>query len=773
MADIAALLDELVQSPDYRGQIAAVRELPARAARYAAGELELCPAVRMALQRQGIGRLYVHQEQAIRAAMEGRHVAVAAGTASGKTVCFLVPIAEAIAQRATSRALLIYPTKALAQDQKRKLAAYGAGETFVAETYDGDTPQHLRRDIRRRTHVVLTNPDMLHVGILPYHSAWRELFGNLRYVVVDEMHVYTGVFGAHTANVMRRLRRVAEHYGSRPVFICCSATVGNPGELAERLTGQRHVLVADDGSPQGRKLLVLWNPPIIQRGTGRRRSPNMEAAELLAWLVRRGVRTIVFTLARSQTELVYRYARERLGDGLGDAIMPYRGGYLPRQRRAIEQQLFDGSLRGVVATSALELGIDIGGLDAAIIVGYPGRLSSLWQRAGRAGRRQDDSLAILIARETSVDQYLISHPDYLLEHGNERVLVNPSNPYILAGHLMCAAREIPVAEEELGLFGGRAAELLGLLEEERYVVKRQRWHWIDPELYPAGQISIRSASGAGYDIVVREGGGERLLGSIDDRSAPVLVHPGAVYLHEGETYVVRELDVDGRRVVVVREDVSYYTQAISISQVTVIERETEIDGGAGLKWCLGTALVTSQVVGYRKVEQVTERRLGEEELDLPEQSYETQALWMVIGAEEQALLRRHGHDLLGSLHGLEHAMIAIVPLFAQCDTRDIGGVSHPQRHDVGGPAVFVYDGYPGGVGIADGAFERLGDILAAVAEMVEACPCEAGCPSCVQSPECGDDNWPLDKKGAARLARHLAERWQGLAAGRRGTMGEQ
>jgi len=770
MPDFEALIEELKSRSDYRDQVRAVAELPARPARYAQEDLPLSEAVRQALRAHGIDRLYSHQHEAIAAALAGEHVTVAAGTASGKTACFFVPIAEAIQQRPTARALLLYPTKALAQDQLRKLADFGAGEVFSAATYDGDTPRQRRPALRRSSHVILTNPDMLHVGILPYHSSWRDFFRELKYVVVDEMHTYAGVFGAHTANVLRRLRRVAAEYGAQPAFICCSATVGNPRQLAEALTGLPQQLVADDGAPRGRKLFVLWNPPLLSEATGRRRSANMEAAELMAWLVERDVRTLVFTLARSQTELIFRYAREHLErKGLGDAIMPYRGGYLPEQRRAIEKQLFDGELLGVVATSALELGIDVGSLDAVIMAGYPGRLSSLWQRAGRAGRRQGDSLAILVGLPHSgVDQYIMAHPEYVLDQENERVLVNPTNPYVLAGHLMCAAYENPVAPEESVLFGDEMEDLLEVLQQQRFVIKRQRWYWIDPDLYPAGLISLRSISGAGYDIFVRlPGGDERLLGTMDDSTALALIHPGAIYLHEGETYRVEELDLEERRALVVPADVDYYTTALSTSDVSVTERQIERAVG-DVRCCLGTVKVTSQVIGYRMVRQVTEQELGIEELDLPPQSFETQALWIAVGPEEEALLDKANCDFMGSLHALEHATVALLPLFVLCDQRDLGGVSYPVHPDVGSGCLFVYDGYPGGVGIARSAFDRLGEVLAAVADMIQGCSCQDGCPSCVQNPYCGSGNEPLDKRGALLLARPLADRlaqYDGASAG--------
>jgi len=758
---LRSLVDELMASREYRGQIVFLGETKAQPAQWAEGSPPLSALAAEALRRQGIERLYSHQAEAITAALAGEHVVVAAGTASGKTLCFLVPIAEALHHRPTARALLIYPTKALAQDQLRKLSDFGAGEVFQADTYDGDTPQARRRLVRRRAQVVLTNPDMLHVGVLPYHSAWAEFFRELRYVVIDEMHVYAGVFGAHTANVMRRLRRVAAHYGSQPTFICCSATVGNPAELAETLTGLPHRVVSRDGSPNAGKLLVMWNPPLVDRRAGQRRSANMEAAELLAWLVQRQVRTIVFTLARRQAELIVRYARDKLPPGcLREKVMAYRAGYLPEQRRAIERRLFDGELLGVVATSALELGIDIGGLDAVIMAGYPGRVSSFWQRAGRAGRRHQQALVALIALETGVDQYIMAHPEYLLDQSSERILFDPQNPYILAGHLMCAAYELPIAPEETSLFGPKAPELLELLEGERYVTRRQRWHWLSADVYPAGLIGLRSASGAGYDIFVRgEDGREELLGTVDDAAAFRVVHPGAVYLHEGAAYLVTKLDLDARRALVVPHDADYYTEPLVSSQVVPGIAEEDRRAGGGLRWCLGELQVTEQVVGYRRRRQVTEQDLGVEPLDLPAKEFETQGLWIVIGEAELLLLSERGRDVLGSLHALEHALIAVTPLFVLCDERDIGGVSYPSAPGMGMPTIFLYDGYPGGVGIARAAFGRLGEILAAAGELVRACPCEGGCPACVQSAGCGDGNWPLDKSGAAELAERLAQRW--------------
>ena len=760
--DISALLDAITGSPEYRGQVEHVRNVPARPAQYGELDRELHSKLAGLLAEQGIERLYSHQSQAINAVLDGENVTVVAGTASGKTLCYLVPIAEAIYTRPTSRALMIYPTKALAQDQLRKLADLGAGAAFTAETYDGDTPRDRRRKIKKEAQVVLTNPDMLHVGILPYHYTWAEFFRSLQFVVLDEVHVYRGVFGSHAANVIRRLRRIARHYGADPQFICCSATIANPAELVQDLTGLDSVLVSNDGAPTGNRALVMWNPPVLPKTKGQRRSANLEAADLLAELVQRDVRTIAFTLARSQAELILRYVREGLtvqgATRLAGKVLAYRGGYLPAERREIERKLFDGELLGVVSTTALELGVDIGGLDAVIMAGYPGSIASTWQQAGRAGRGKQDALAVMVGLGGGIHQYLMRNPDYLLDTSSERVVVDPQNRYILAAHLLCAAYELAISDEETALFGPQMEAILAILGDAGYLTKRRQWYWIDPVGYPAGQVSIRSASGEAYTIVTGEGEKRALLGTMDGASAFRMIHEGAMYLHGGESYLVTRLDLEERVATVEPSDAGYYTVALTFSDVTVTETREEraLTGGGGAK--LVEMEVTSRVGGYRKLRQVTDQDLGTTDLDLPASSYETVGVGLPVLDSHAAELRAQGHDLMGSIHALEHAMIALLPLFALCDPHDVAGLSHLAHPDVGGPAIFIWDGYPGGVGISETVFGRLEDLIAATADMVAQCPCEAGCPSCVQSPQCGDGNHPLDKEGAALLARLMGER---------------
>ncbi len=675
-----------------------------------------------------------------------------------------MPLAQRLYERPARRALLVYPTKALAQDQLRKLADFGAGSAFHAATYDGDTPRRDRRRIKREAQVVLTNPDMLHVGILPYHHTWGDFFRNLEFVVLDEVHTYRGVFGSHTANVIRRLRRICSSYGSDPQFIACSATIGNPGELFQKLTGLEPTVVDDDTAPRGRRLLVLWQPPGIGGQPLRRRSANLEAAELMAELVKAHVRTICFVQARRVAELILRYTREELEEfeDLPERVMSYRGGYLPEERREIERRLFDGELLGVISTTALEVGVDIGGLDAAILTGYPGTISSTWQQIGRAGRARSDSLAVLVTLPGGVHRYLVQHPEYLLEAKSERALIDPQNRYILAGHLLCAAYEQPIDDADRALFGDEMEAILEVLADPAnredsnlpFVAKRTRWYWVDPDIYPAAEIGLRSTGGSPWEIRVSGGEGE-LLGTVDPASAFRVVHPGAVYLHAGDTYMVEQLDIEEQTAWVSRADVDYYTQPISASRMSVLEWQTESGLECGARALLGELQITYAVIGYRKVRQVTEQELATVELDLPSRTIETVGLAIAPGREDIAALEAAERDLMGSLHALEHAMIALLPIFAFCDHRDVGGVSEAAHDDLAGPVVSVYDAYNGGVGIAEAAYDRLDELITAVAEQIDCCPCEDGCPECVQAPDCGNANTPLDKAGALLLARRL------------------
>jgi DEAD/DEAH box helicase domain-containing protein len=760
--DFGVFLDSLRRHPAYRGQIVYARFIAPRTARFGDLERPLPAVLGTRLRAQGISRLYTHQAAAVNAARRGEHVAVVTSTASGKTLCYTLPVLEALLADPETRALYLFPTKALAQDQLDALLAFDLPDIPVA-TYDGDTPQRRRKPIREQARILLSNPDMLHVGILPQHFRWRSFLRRLRFVVLDEMHVYRGVFGSNVANVLRRLRRLCRLHGSTPQFICTSATIANPQEFAQRLLGLPVTVVEDDGAPSGPRWFVLWNPPMLDGGRSGigRRSALSEATGLLCDLVRRGVRTIVFTKARKVTELISRYATSRLREEapeLAGRISPYRAGYLPDDRRRIERRLFDGELLGVVSTSALELGIDVGGLDAALLVGFPGTIASTWQRAGRAGRGSDPALVILIAQDDALDQYLMRHPDYLFERGCEHAVIDPENPYILARHLRCAATEIALAEADIALFGARARELIGLLERAGELnARRDRWYWIGSRRYPAQEVDVRSVSGSVFKIV---GPDRRTIGTVEAVRAFEQVHPGAIYLHQGEAYLVCDLDLDARTARVEPTTGDYHTQPRTTIDLTIRRAHASRPWGPTVM-TFGEVDVATQVIGFARKRLFTDTVLDVHPLDLPPQRLQTTALWFEIPGDLEHEVRTQGLDLAGGIHAIEHAAIGVLPLFAMCDRWDIGGVSYPAHPQTGGPTIFIYDGHPGGVGITEKGYALAEALMAATLEVIEACPCEAGCPSCIQSPKCGNLNEPLDKLAALRLLRGLVNRTPG------------
>jgi DEAD/DEAH box helicase domain-containing protein len=769
--DVRAFLEEIRRAPAYQGQIVHERFLPPRPPRYGPLPRPRLPEVlTAALQRQGITRLYRHQAEAIAAVRERRHVVVVTATASGKTLTYTLPVLETLLADPAARALYVFPTKALAQDQADALGEFGvAGLRFG--TYDGDTPQPARRELRERAQILLTNPDMLHVGILPQHARWRDVFAHLRYVVIDDAHVYRGVFGSHVANVIRRLRRICRLYGADPVYVLTSATIGNPKEFAEAFLGLPVHVVGDDGAPRGPRWFVLWNPPLIDETRARRRSASAEATALFSQLVRDGVRTIAFTPARKMTELVFRYARfdlEARAPELAARISPYRAGYLPEERRAIERRLFHGDLLGVVSTNALELGIDVGGLDAAVLVGFPGTIASTWQRAGRAGRGADNALIVLVALEDALDQYLMRHPDYLFARPVERAVIDPQNPYILAGHLRCAAAEVPLGTKDEEVFGTRMGEIARLLEERGDLRQhRERWYWRRPG-YPATEVAVRSASGDTFRIVDEARG--RLIGTVDRARAFEQVHPGAIYLHQGEPYLIGRLDLEARVASAAAADADYYTQPRSDTQLDVLAAHRRRPWGpTTASW--GEVDVATQVLGFVRKRLFSDEVLGEEPLDLPEERLQTKAVWLTIPAALEDDVRRRGLDLAGGIHAVEHAAIGLLPLFAMCDRWDLGGVSYPLYPDLGAPTIFIYEGHPGGVGITDTGYAMLDEWLTATLRTIETCPCEAGCPSCIQSPKCGNLNEPLDKRAAIVLLRGLLAREETAPAPRSAAQG--
>jgi DEAD/DEAH box helicase domain-containing protein len=718
---------------------------------------DLHPDVVGALGRAGVDALYRHQADALEAAGQGPTI-VTTGTASGKSLCFNLPTLDVLCTDAKARALYLYPTKALAQDQARALHAFGLHKRVRPAIYDGDTKREERTAIRRRSNLILTNPDMLHVGILPHHARWGDFFANLAVVVVDEAHVYRGVFGSHVANVLRRLRRVANAYGTEPRFLLASATIANPVELAERLTGLDVALVDRDGSPGARRQIAMWNPPVVDEALQTRRSALAEAAEMVAGLVRRGSRTICFMKSRKGVELVARLTKLEL-EGSGDVelagrVAPYRAGYTPQQRRELEGRLTRGELLAVVTTDALELGIDIGALDAAVVVTFPGTVASLRQMWGRAGRR-GRGLAVYVAGEDALDQFFCRHPDEFLERPVEAAILNFENEPIHLAHLLCAAHEGPLSEDDAETLGPRWRAYADVLVAAGRLVERRGGLVLRrPQDFPAAEVSLRSASPDSFAVVDVASG--ELLGSVETSRAFSTVHDGAVYLHLGRSYEVRELDVEARRALVEPFEGASYTQPKK-ETMTEVERLLDRRETLGVTLSFGTVSVTEQVLAYQRKRLPDHEVIDLQGLDLPETTFTTQALWYEL--DEDLLAEDFPLEvLLGSLHATEHAQIAVLPLLAMCDRWDIGGLSTNLHPQTGGPTIFIYDGHPGGVGITRQGYLAFEQLAEDAYRLISECPCESGCPSCVQSPKCGNLNEPLAKAGARELLARMLER---------------
>jgi DEAD/DEAH box helicase domain-containing protein len=747
--DVSRFIERLMLEPGYRGQIVHVEEIPEREARYGELKSPLHPKVAKLLKDSGIERLYTHQVQSIDAIRSGEDVAIVTSTASGKTLCYNVPVLERLVADPDTKALYLFPTKALAQDQLRELMRYlelDPSLPLVPGTYDGDTPPNARRKLRDEGNVILTNPDMLHQGILPRHPSWGQFFRNLAYVVIDEMHTYRGVFGSNVGCVIRRLSRICQHYGGRPQFVCCSATIANPAELAEKLTDRPVTLVDDDGAPRGPKKFVFWNPPFIDATRTERRSSSFEAEQLLTKLIQDRVQTITFVRARVVAELIYRFTQERLqkiSPSLANSIKPYRGGYLPEERREIEKRLFSGELLGVTSTNALELGIDIGSLDAAILTGYPGTVASTWQQAGRAGRGRDESLVILIGQSTPIDQYLMNHPEYFFERTTENAVIDPLNPYVLAKHLRCAAFELPITVNDLERFGEWMPAILEIFEERREITRRgNQWFWTTSG-YPSNDVKLRSVSDntytiidttelpVGYDKAHEDLSKNRVIGTMDELSAFEQIHPEAIYLHDGETYFVSDLQIDKKVAYVEKADVDYFTQSISETRVK-IESEEEKRKLNEANAVFGDVTVTSLVFMFKKIKFHSRDSIGFGKINLPPQVMDTAALWLIPPLSDLNLVRKWGRDPSEGLYGIGNVITEVVPLFAMCDPRDIGAVVDSMN--TGSPTLFVYDRYPGGIGFAEKTYRVLEDVLEACLQLVLACECEDGCPSCVGAP---------------------------------------
>jgi len=702
-----------------------------------------------ALAMQGIRQVWTHQAECWEAARQREHVIVTTGTASGKSLCFNLPVVDGLLRNPRARAIYLYPTKALAQDQLRRLRLLCGRKVEVA-TYDGDTPSEARLVARQKARALLTNPEMIHLSLLPHHELWDDFFFNLEYVVIDEAHTYRGVFGSNVANVLRRLRRVASFYGSEPQFILASATIRNACEHATQLTGLDVTHVCGDGAPSGRRKVVFWEPPLAHDELNLRRSQNSEAAELLSHLVTNSVRSICFTKSRRNAELVYQMTVDRLKEtnaGLAARVSPYRAGYTPEQRRKIEQLLFSGQVLAVVSTSALELGIDIGALDASITVGYPGTVASLWQQWGRAGRAKGESLAVFIAGNDALEQFFVKHPEALLEREVEAAAIDFANPFIHLHHLAAAAYEGPLTAEDHRFFGDGLPIALDAGVNDGTLRHAKRAWFFRGSGSPAMAVSLRSASGASFTIVEEETG--NIVGTEGSETAFSALHPGAVYLHMGDSYLVDRLDIESR-IALVRPFWGTYQTLPRRDTDTRILREGLSDTHGPLSLHLGDIVVTTRVVAFQKKALGGDRVLGTEELDLPSQEFVTEAMWFTIPPEllstESDLLR-----LPGAIHAIEHALIALLPLFAMCDRWDIGGLSTPLHPQTEQPTIFVYDGHPGGVGISRQGFGRFSEWLRDAHALVRDCACESGCPSCIQSPKCGNWNEPLDRELAVRL----------------------
>lgn len=728
--NLEQMLDYFKASEKMMRNITSWAELPAREAVYAEFPDFIDERIKAALEKRGVRRLYSHQASAISAINDGGSVVVVTPTASGKTLCYNVPVLNSILKDEASRALFLFPTKALSQDQTSELHELitEAGVDVKTFSYDGDTPQSARKAIRQAGHIVVTNPDMLHSGILPHHTKWTKLFENLKYIVIDEVHHYRGVFGSHLANTIRRLKRICDFYGSKPQFICCSATIANPAELASRITGADVKLIDNNGAPSCKKHIIFYNPPLVNRELGIRRSSMLEAEGLAEALIRNGVQTIIFTRSRLNVEVLVTYLKDIYhGKRDGDKrVRGYRGGYLPNLRREIEKGLREGSITGVVSTNALELGIDIGALEACIICGYPGTIASTWQQAGRAGRRSGVSVAFLVANSSPLDQYIVNNPDYFFGKSPENGLINPDNLVILYNHMKCAAFELPFEDGEK--FGVETtAEILSFMEEARLVRHvGKRWHWMS-EVFPADEISLRSASNENFIIIDISDSRHAVIGETDRFSAPMLLHEEAIYMHEGVQYQVEKLDFDDKKAYVRRVNVDYYTDAHLAVDLKVIDVFREDSEKPTLR-SSGEVSVSSLVTMFKKIKLHTHENIGSGPVTLPELEMHTTAYWVSLPGEIPEMSQT---DVQNGLLGISNVLANAAPIYLMCDPGDIRVVHQVRATFTQRPTVYIYDSYPGGVGFSDKLYELHNELFSTADEMVRKCSCESGCPSCV------------------------------------------
>ena len=731
--NLEQLLDSLRGSSAFMRNVThweTIEAKPARLAPFPEGIDGRIPAV---LRARGVQSLYTHQRQAIDAASNGENIVVVTPTASGKTLCYNVPVLNAILQNEDARALYMFPTKALSADQTTELLEIiqALDLPVKAYTYDGDTPAAARRSVRQAGHIVVTNPDMLHAAILPGHTKWVKLFENLRFIVIDEIHAYLGLFGSNLANVIRRLKRIAAFYGAHPQFICCSATIANPKELAEQITGEEMTLIDDNGAPSGEKNIIFYNPPVINKQLGIRKSSLAEARALASLLVKNAIQTIVFARSRLQVEVLTKYLKDLVTDALGNsrAVRGYRGGYLPTHRREIEHGLRSGEITAVIATNALELGIDIGRLDACVLCGYTGTIASTWQQGGRAGRRRGTSVIFLVASSTALDQYIVNHPEYFFRQSPEHALSNPNNLYVLMNHLKCAAYELPFVDGEV--FSGTEATgpMLAFLEEQGFLRHTaERWFW-STEAFPAAEISLRSAGDENFMIIdITDPAAHQIIGEMDRYTVPMLLHEQAIYLQDGQQFQVEKLDFEHKKAYVKQVNVGYYTDA-DLNTTLRVTHQDKMETDPNPPRALGEVLVTSMVTLFKKMKYDTHENIGHGPVDLPEIEMMTSACWWTV---PDSVSKSIGQDhLQGGMLGIAAVLRQIAPLYLMCAPRDIAVLYRVRDPFTRQPSVYLYDNCPGGVGLSDKVFDLLPLLLSRAEELIRACPCENGCPSCV------------------------------------------
>ncbi|WP_319477417.1 DEAD/DEAH box helicase [Marispirochaeta aestuarii] len=743
-----AILRTLKADTDFMEQVVRWETIPAREGRYVDFPSDIDPRLREVLSRRGITRLYSHQGRTYDQVRRGRNVVVITPTASGKTLSYNLPVLQGLLENTDSRGLYLFPTKALSQDQQSALNEIVlAGEVGIKiSTYDGDTPSSVRVSARDEGRIIISNPDMLHSGVLPNHPKWIRFFSSLRFVVIDEVHTYRGVFGSHMTNVIRRLKRIARFYGSDPVFICCSATIGNPGELAERILEEETVLIDENGAPAGEKQLILYNPPYVDKVQGIRRGTVNESQRLALKFIRGGVKTIVFARSRLRVELIADYINKALANHYLQGEIPrveaYRGGYLPSERREIEKGLRDGSIMGVVSTNALELGIDIGGLDASIMAGFPGSIASSWQQAGRAGRSAALSVALMIASSGPIDQYIMAHPEYFLSRPPESAHLDPDNLYILMDHMKCAVFELPFSDGDG--FGGPVDDLLTELQSEGVVRHTDgKWYWADRS-YPSEEISLRSATADNIVIVDTTRGAHRVIGEMDRPSAKELIFDNAIYMHRGNQYVVKNLDIENRRCYVEASRVNYYTDAVVKTDIKILQEDSRQER-EGAVLILGDILVRSQVAKFKKLRFHSHENVGYGEIHLPEEQMHTRGAIITFSPDTPAGLafsdipREAQEQVIARIGTL---MKNVAPVFLLCDRNDLGVAERLKDPHLMVPSLFLFDRYPGGTGLAEALGQHLSGILDAAEEVVRRCGCQEGCPSCIGPVESDEAELP-------------------------------